>query len=194
MGIDHFGEMHRLADIARPDVCVITNIGYAHLESLGSREGILKAKTEMFDHLQDEFCVVLNGDDDMLRTVSDVRGQKPVFFGIDSAAPVFASHIENRGLKGLSLIHIYVFCPKSFDDSVNVRMIHDGRRIQLFVDHLCGDADGRFCNENVAFWHGRKAGKLFPDSFCQSRSPHDTVRDLSLIHIFRRNKNPEKAE
>ena len=77
MGIDHFGEMHRLADIARPDVCVITNIGYAHLESLGSREGILKAKTEMFDHLQDEFCVVLNGDDDMLRTVSDVRGQKP---------------------------------------------------------------------------------------------------------------------
>ena len=57
MGIDHFGEMHRLADIARPDVCVITNIGYAHLESLGSREGILKAKTEMFDHLQDEFCV-----------------------------------------------------------------------------------------------------------------------------------------
>ena len=100
MGIDHFGEMHRLADIARPDVCVITNIGYAHLESLGSREGILKAKTEMFDHLQDEFCVVLNGDDDMLRTVSDVRGQKPVFFGIDSAAPVFASHIENRGLKG----------------------------------------------------------------------------------------------
>ena len=69
MGIDHFGEMHRLADIARPNVCVITNIGYAHLENLGSRKGILQAKTEMFDHLQPEFAVVLNGDDDMLRTV-----------------------------------------------------------------------------------------------------------------------------
>lgn len=102
MGIDHFGEMHRLADIARPDVSVITNIGYAHLENLGTREGILRAKTEMFDHLQSDFCVVLNGDDDMLRTVTDVHGQKPVFFGIDSAAPVFASHIENRGLKGTS--------------------------------------------------------------------------------------------
>lgn len=100
MGIDHFGEMHRLADIARPDVGVITNIGYAHLENLGSREGILKAKTEMFDHLQPDFSVVLNGDDDMLRTITEVHGQKPVFFGIDSAAPVFASHIENRGLKG----------------------------------------------------------------------------------------------
>lgn len=100
MGIDHFGEMHRLADIARPDISVITNIGYAHLENLGTREGILKAKAEMFDHLQPESCVLLNGDDDMLRTVTDVHGQKPVFFGIDTAAPVFASHITNKGLKG----------------------------------------------------------------------------------------------
>lgn len=100
MGIDHFGEMHRLADIARPDVSVITNIGYAHLENLGTREGILRAKTEMFDHLQPEFCVLLNGDDDMLRTVDNVHGKKPVFFGIDTAAPVFASHIDNKGLKG----------------------------------------------------------------------------------------------
>lgn len=100
MGIDHFGEMHRLADIARPDLCVITNIGYAHVENLGSREGILKAKTEIFDHLRDGACAVLNGDDDMLRTVSQVQGRKPVFFGIDTAAPVFASHMENKGLKG----------------------------------------------------------------------------------------------
>lgn len=100
MGIDHFGEMHRLADIARPDICVITNIGYAHVENLGSREGILKAKTEMFDHLKDDAWVILNGDDNMLRTISDVQGRKPVFFGIDSAAPAFASNIENHGLKG----------------------------------------------------------------------------------------------
>lgn len=100
MGIDHFGEMHRLADIAQPDICVITNIGYAHLENLGSREGILKAKTEIFDHLGPDSCVILNGDDDMLRTISDIQGNRPIFFGIDTAAPVFASHIEDRGLLG----------------------------------------------------------------------------------------------
>ena len=42
MGIDHFGEMHRLASVSQPDICVITNIGLAHMENLGSRDGILR--------------------------------------------------------------------------------------------------------------------------------------------------------
>ena len=64
MGIDHFGEMHELASISQPDICVITNIGLAHMENLGSRDGILKAKTEVFDHLRPNASVILNGDDD----------------------------------------------------------------------------------------------------------------------------------
>ena len=48
MGISDFNEMHRLGAIAKPDICVITNIGLCHLENLGSRDGILKAKTEIF--------------------------------------------------------------------------------------------------------------------------------------------------
>ena len=46
MGISHFGEMHRLAKVARPDICVITNIGQCHLEFLKDRDGILRAKTK----------------------------------------------------------------------------------------------------------------------------------------------------
>ena len=46
MGISDFGEMHRLAAMARPDIGVITNIGLCHLENLGTRDGILQAKTE----------------------------------------------------------------------------------------------------------------------------------------------------
>ena len=53
MGINHFGEMHRLSRIAQPDVCVITNIGQCHLEFLGDRDGVLKAKTEMFDFMKE---------------------------------------------------------------------------------------------------------------------------------------------
>ena len=53
MGINHFGEMHRLSRIAQPDICVMTNIGQCHLEFLGSREGILKAKSEIFDFMQE---------------------------------------------------------------------------------------------------------------------------------------------
>ena len=66
MGISDFGEMHRLAAMARPDIGVITNIGLCHLENLGTRDGILQAKTEMFDHLQVDGTVILNGDDDKL--------------------------------------------------------------------------------------------------------------------------------
>ena len=66
MGISEFGEMHRLAEMAYPDICVITNIGLCHLENLLTRDGILKAKTESFEHLTPEGTAVLNGDDDKL--------------------------------------------------------------------------------------------------------------------------------
>ncbi|MCD7882091.1 MAG: UDP-N-acetylmuramoyl-tripeptide--D-alanyl-D-alanine ligase [Lachnospiraceae bacterium] len=73
MGINHFGEMHVLAQIAKPDTCVITNIGQCHLEFLGDRDGVLRAKTEIFDHLRSNGHVILNGDDDKLSTVQEVR-------------------------------------------------------------------------------------------------------------------------
>ena len=49
MGISNFGEMHRLSKSARPDFCVMTNIGKCHLEFLGDRDGVLSAKSEIFD-------------------------------------------------------------------------------------------------------------------------------------------------
>lgn len=100
MGIDHFGEMHRLASVSQPDICVITNIGLAHMENLGSRDGILKAKTEVFDLLKPDATVILNGDDDKLCTVSQVQGKAPVFFGLDSSRDAWADGIENLGLRG----------------------------------------------------------------------------------------------
>lgn len=104
MGISDFGEMSRLAQIARPDVMVITNIGICHLENLGTRDGILKAKTEVFDYLKDGATVVLNGDDDKLCTVTDVHGKPPVFYGMGANAhtcSVYADAVDNRGLHGL---------------------------------------------------------------------------------------------
>lgn len=100
MGIDHFGEMHRLASVSQPDICIITNIGLAHLEHLGSRDGILKAKTEVFDHLKSNATVILNGDDDKLCTVSQVQGKSPVFFGLADTNSAWADQIENLGLRG----------------------------------------------------------------------------------------------
>lgn len=102
MGISDFGEMHRLAKIARPDTCVITNIGLCHLEFLKSRDGILKAKTEIFDFLKPTGHIILNGDDDKLVTVENVKGIQPLFFGIENKNGVWADEIKPEGLKGIS--------------------------------------------------------------------------------------------
>lgn len=100
MGISDFGEMTRLARIARPNTSVITNIGQCHLENLGDRDGVLKAKTEVFDYLQANGRAILNGDDDKLRTITEVQGQLPIFFGLDSDCDYYADEIESLGLKG----------------------------------------------------------------------------------------------
>lgn len=107
MGISDFGEMHRLTKMARPDVCVITNIGLCHLENLGNRDGILKAKTEMFDYMHPDAKIILNGDDDKLITVKKVKGITPKFFGLSSECDAFADDIRSLSLKGTSCnIHL----------------------------------------------------------------------------------------
>ena len=100
MGINHFGEMHNLSRIARPDICIMTNIGQCHLEFLGSREGILKAKSEMFDFMKEDGSVCINGDDDMLASIKEVKGKKPVTFGLSEQCRVYAADIKGKGLFG----------------------------------------------------------------------------------------------
>ena len=99
MGISDFEEMHRLAKMARPDICVITNIGLCHLENLIDRDGILKAKTEMFDYMQENATIILNGDDDKLITVRD-KGYEPLYFGLSPELDAYAEDIRSLSLKG----------------------------------------------------------------------------------------------
>ena len=106
MGISDFGEMHRLSKIARPDHVVMTNIGQSHLERLGSREGILKAKSEIFDFMNPEGSVFVNGDDDLLCRMREKEGRKVFHFGLNPSNEIFASDLESHGLSGThAVIH-----------------------------------------------------------------------------------------
>ena len=97
MGINHFGEMHRLSEMVKPDICVMTNIGQCHLEFLGSRDGILKAKSEIFDFMNPEGTVCVNGDDDKLMTIEEVHAKGR--FTLDfSRNDIYADTIVSRGL------------------------------------------------------------------------------------------------
>ena len=66
MGMNSFGEISLLSNIAKPTTCIITNIGTAHIGMLGSRENILKAKLEILEGLQENGTVVINNDNDLL--------------------------------------------------------------------------------------------------------------------------------
>ena len=67
MGISSFGEMRRLTAMVRPSVAVFTVIGDSHLEFLGDRAGVLRAKSEIFEGMGPDGLAVLNGDDELLR-------------------------------------------------------------------------------------------------------------------------------
>ena len=101
MGMNHFGEIDYLTRIVSPNVAVITNIGDAHIENLGSREGILKAKSEIFQAMTGDDLAVLNGDDPLLRTLDGKIAPGILWCGADHEPPYEAKEIRQMGAKGL---------------------------------------------------------------------------------------------
>jgi UDP-N-acetylmuramoyl-tripeptide--D-alanyl-D-alanine ligase len=100
MGMRHFGEIRELARIARPETAVITNIGVSHLENLGSREGILRAKSELIEGLPPNGAAVLNGDDDLLLTLRG-KYKNIIYYGTNSDNVFYAEDIEYNGIFGI---------------------------------------------------------------------------------------------
>ncbi|MBQ5331628.1 MAG: UDP-N-acetylmuramoyl-L-alanyl-D-glutamate--2,6-diaminopimelate ligase [Oscillospiraceae bacterium] len=95
MGMSAFGEMHRLSCTSKPNICVITNIGWSHAGNLGGREGILKAKLEILDGAS-ENAPVITSDDDMLRGLRGderLKGHELIVCGLSEDADVRAVNI-----------------------------------------------------------------------------------------------------
>ena len=94
MGMNHFREIAYLSEIARPDVGVIINVGTMHIEFLGSREGIRKAKMEITEGMEAHAPLLLNGDNDLLRELDEVPTQPITYFGTDSGCQVWADGVQ----------------------------------------------------------------------------------------------------
>lgn len=109
MGMDKPGEIDYLSDIVRPEVGVITNIGDAHIEKLGSRENIFKAKCELLPNIRKENgLVILNADDPMLTTL---RGKTPVPAVFCGKAEEADYRAQVTGGDGVSHIHCHITTP-----------------------------------------------------------------------------------
>ena len=101
MGMSGFGEISALTAIVRPKVGIITNIGISHIEKLGSRQNILRAKLELLEGLQPGGLLVLNGDDIMLSGVKGLLTQRTVSYGFEEGVDYQAYNIQSRGEYGI---------------------------------------------------------------------------------------------
>lgn len=124
MGMNHVGEIERLAAIGRPNVAVITNIGESHIENLGSREGIFKAKMEITTQFTKDNTLIVNGDNDFLSKTKGMGEYKVVYFGIENPEnDIFAKNIRNNGLDGV--IFTAVVDGTEYDVEVPVPGVHN---------------------------------------------------------------------
>lgn len=94
MGMSGFGEIKTLVGIAPPEAAVITNIGVAHIEKLGSQQNILKAKLEIFDQFHSGCLALLNGDDPLLKRSAAQLPYPVQLYGIESEADITASGLK----------------------------------------------------------------------------------------------------
>jgi UDP-N-acetylmuramoyl-tripeptide--D-alanyl-D-alanine ligase len=102
MGMNHPGEIARLTEIANPDIGLITNVGRAHLEGLGSVEAVARAKVELLEKISNNSQVILNGDDLLLMKEASRFKRNVITFGLGSGHPIYARKIRSLGEKGVA--------------------------------------------------------------------------------------------
>lgn len=120
MGMSAAGEIKRLAEIAKPDIGVITNISAGHLDQLKTVKDVQEAKGELFDSLDEEGTAIVNADDPLVLELAKSLRAKKITYGIEQPADVQASNIQNKGSRG------FTFTAKIFNQSIPVNLSQIG--------------------------------------------------------------------
>jgi UDP-N-acetylmuramoyl-tripeptide--D-alanyl-D-alanine ligase len=121
MGMNHPGEIGRLTSIAEPDAGLITIVQPAHLEGLGSIEGVAKAKGELFHSLRATALACVNIDEPLIVEQAKLSGAKTLTWGRAAHAQVRLLKVEAHGREGLSITIRY----KDADYPIALRLIGD---------------------------------------------------------------------
>lgn len=141
MGMSAFGEIASMTIAARPNIAIITNIGVSHIEFLGSREGICKAKLEILGGLKADGFAVLNGDEPLLYDKKDELGVKAIYFGINN--PKCDYRAENIRIDHYMVIFDICYGKKRFEVTLNAPGRHNvmNALAAAVAGHLMGISD-----------------------------------------------------
>ncbi len=124
MGMSNRGEIDLLAEITTPEVGVITNIGICHIENLGSKEEIFKAKMEISHYMDESSVLIVNGDNEYLGRLRERDTKyKRVFAGLRENNDIYVEEIRDLGDKGIEFSILYG--GETHDFKLNVPGIHN---------------------------------------------------------------------
>ncbi|MDO5548201.1 MAG: UDP-N-acetylmuramoyl-tripeptide--D-alanyl-D-alanine ligase [Eubacteriales bacterium] len=186
MGMSDFQEISRMTAQAKPDIAVITNIGVSHIEFLGSREGICKAKLEILEGLRPGGTAILCGDEPLLWEKRESLGVKTIYFGIEN--PACEVRAENIMLSD----DCVQFTAKVFDRTFAAE-IHTAGRHNVYnalaaaaVGAVLGLQDEEIAAGLAAFTDlhqsvYRKDGFMVIDA-CYNASPDSVEASLDVLH------------
>lgn len=187
MGMYDVGEIAELAQIARPHVGVVTNIGPAHLERAGSIDHIAKAKAELIEALPKDGTAILNYDDPLVRTMADKTDARVLYYGLSPKAELWASQIQGMGLEGIRFqIHygretLHLRVPLLGRHSVHTALraaavgLVEGESWQEIVEGLQGGSP----QLRLVAVDGIRDSTLLDDTY--NSSPQSTLAALNLL-------------
>ena len=185
MGIRDFGDMSVLAQMVRPDIFVITRIGYSHILELGDLHGVLRAKTEAFAYMKPAGIAVLNGDDELL-TGYDPKMRK-ITFGLKDHNDVRAVNIK---ADGINAVDFGIISEKS---RFNARLPAYGSHLAtlapaaVIVAHLLGLTDEEISKGFMSYSpvEGRSriinTGEIILIDDCYNANPNSVIAALTSI-------------
>ncbi|UYN91522.1 MAG: UDP-N-acetylmuramoyl-tripeptide--D-alanyl-D-alanine ligase [Anaerolineales bacterium] len=187
MGFYVIGEIALLADIAVPEIGVVTNIGTVHASRAGSQEAIYQGKAELVKNLSSEGVAILNYDDPFVKRMAEETKARVFFYGLDPVADLWADEIEGLGLDGVRFrLHyqgetLHVRIPLIGRHSVHTALRAAAVGVIEGLDWGAIISGLRMGNAQLRLMAvpGRNGSLLLDDTY--NASPESTVAALNLL-------------